>query len=199
MIESNVDIIFQTPIDDIFIRQLNLQIKTIKHKIETIIPHRHKRGLVYFRGTVFKWIFGTMNDNDRDEIEGHLKTVDINVHNSISSINKQIRINTDFKANLESLKERIRKNQELTENLLNDSLKLNGIIIKQLHFLQVVTDLKLLTKEIEKLQENVILFAKHHIMGRSFLTTEEIEYYGVDLNKMQELKSSPLKTELSTK
>ena len=57
---------------------LTHQIETLIGKLETLIPHRHKRGLLNFIGTIHKWIYGTMDNQDRKEIENHLKTIDTN-------------------------------------------------------------------------------------------------------------------------
>ena len=63
------------------------------------------------------------------------------------------------------------------------------VIVKQILYLQILTNLNLLNEEIEKIQEN-IMFSKHQVMSRSILTPEEIDTYDVDLFKIQEIKSS---------
>lgn len=42
---------------------------TIKTKALTLITHRQRRGLINIFRTAHRWLFGTMNDNDRQEIK----------------------------------------------------------------------------------------------------------------------------------
>lgn len=72
---------------------LEQQINTLKNKIKTLLPHRHRRGLFNFIGTAHKWLYGTMDNNDREEVENHLNIIDINNHNIIGSVNQQVKIN----------------------------------------------------------------------------------------------------------
>ncbi|CAD7001519.1 unnamed protein product, partial [Ceratitis capitata] len=59
---------------------LNIQLEKTKAKLQTIIPTRHPRGLINFIGTGMKWLYGTIDDFDRTEIERHLQTIDDNNH-----------------------------------------------------------------------------------------------------------------------
>lgn len=190
-IETDIDNVFSLPDDQTVINQLNLQIRKTSHNIETIIPHKQRRGLINLGGKILKWVFGTLDESDKQEIEEHLKTTDINNHNSIDTLNKQIKINNDLQENMQILTDRINENQKLTMSLLNNSIRINRDNLKQLHFIQVLTNINLLNDEIDKIQENII-FAKHNIMSRSILTPEEIDFYEVDISKLQEIKSSLL-------
>ena len=66
---------------------LNHQITNIRNKIKTLIPHRQKRGLINLVGTINKWLWGTMDDNDTIDIEENFKVVDTNNHNIIENLN----------------------------------------------------------------------------------------------------------------
>lgn len=68
----------------------------IKNKIKTLLPFRHKRGLLNLGGTINKWLFGTMDNDDRVDIENHLNVIDQNNHNLIKGLNQQIKINENF-------------------------------------------------------------------------------------------------------
>lgn len=78
---------------------------TLYSKIRSIIPFkkRTKRGLINIVGTAQKWLFGTMDNNDREEIEEHLRTTDINTQNTVQEVNKQIRINTQLEENMKNI------------------------------------------------------------------------------------------------
>lgn len=93
-IESNLD---QFNIDGR--NMLYGEIKTIRAKINTLIPvtsAREKRGLVNIVGTTYKWLFGLMDEDDREQILNHLEITDKNNHNIIKTVNKQIHINENF-------------------------------------------------------------------------------------------------------
>lgn len=47
------------------------EIFNIENKINSLIPHRNKRGLFNGIGTIFKWEYGTMDDDDRTNIENY--------------------------------------------------------------------------------------------------------------------------------
>ena len=57
------------------------QISNIRNKLKTIIPHRAKRGLINVGGYALNWLYGTMDDDDRQNIENHLRIVEKNNHN----------------------------------------------------------------------------------------------------------------------
>lgn len=80
------------------------RITRIKNKIKTLIPNREKRGLCNFCGSVNKWLFGTMDDEDRQNIEEHLSVIDSNNHNIIPNMNQQVKINDNFNKTFVMLK-----------------------------------------------------------------------------------------------
>jgi len=95
---------------------LQNELNKVRTKLQTILPHRQKRGLINIAGTAMKWLYGTMDDNDRQEIE-HLKVIDENNHAIINSLNKNILINDHFNKTFETLKKIIesdRSNKEGT-------------------------------------------------------------------------------------
>ncbi|XP_055386956.1 repetitive organellar protein-like [Condylostylus longicornis] len=188
-IESYINESYKLSQDDIIFKTLTDKINKIKHTTKTLIPYRHKRALMNVGGSFLKWIFGTMDEDDKIEIEEHMKNSEQNTHNLITNYNNQIKINDNIQNNLNILQKTINKNHILIDKLLNDVSVENKNITKQLQYLQILTNINLLNDEIEKIQENVI-FSKHQIMSRSILTPEEIDLYDIDVFKIQELKSS---------
>lgn len=83
------------------------EISVITAKISFITPtefNRTKRRLVNFVGSAYKWLFGLMDDTDRQEIVERLEVMEENCHTAISTINKQISINRDFQNNMNLIK-----------------------------------------------------------------------------------------------
>lgn len=79
-------------------QHLITQIEAIKAKIRSLTPNskRQKRGILNIVGDAEKWLFGTMNEEDRQQIERRLSTNKINNLQTINTINKQVEINTNF-------------------------------------------------------------------------------------------------------
>ena len=57
-----------------------MELEMARSKLQTIIPTRQPRGLINFIGTGMKWLYETIDDFDRTEIERHLQTIDNNNH-----------------------------------------------------------------------------------------------------------------------
>lgn len=190
-IEYDMKSIFSLPHDRLIINQLETEISKIRHNLDTIVPHRHKRGLINLGGKTFNWLFGTMDSDDRLQIEEKLKTIDLNNHNLITNTNKQIKINTDLQENLNILQDRINENQKLIKNAIERPNNTMQKDTKQLYFLSILNNLQLLDSQIDKIQEN-IAFAKYNVMSRSILTVEEIEAHDIDIFKFKEIKCSLL-------
>lgn len=190
-IESNIDSTFSKSEDLLLIKQLENQIQKTKHNIKTLSLHRNKRGLINLGGNVFNWLFGTMDHDDKLEIEEHLKTIDFNNNNLINNFNKQIKINNDLQSNIKTLKNRIDENQILTLKSMNYTTDVTKRSIKNLHFLSILSDINILNSEIDKIQQNIV-FAKHGIMSHSVLTDKEINEFNIDVFKYKEIKSSLL-------
>lgn len=188
-IESNIDLAFSKTEDTTLINQLTTQIKKVRHNIKTLSLHRHKRGLINLGGNIANWLFGVMDNEDKMEIEEHLKTIDFNNQNIISNNNKQIKINNDLQYNLVVLQKRINESQVLTLRTLNYTTDITEKSIKNIHFLSILNDINILNSEIDKIQQNIV-FAKHGIMSRSILTDEEIDEYKIDVLKYKETKCS---------
>lgn len=68
--------------------ELDIEIQTLRSKIGSITPNtriRQKRGLLNIGGTVQKWLFGVMDDSDRQNILQHLINHQENNHQIINA------------------------------------------------------------------------------------------------------------------
>ncbi|XP_049314469.1 uncharacterized protein LOC125778898 [Bactrocera dorsalis] len=110
---------------------LNMQIKFIRSKINTITPHRQKRGLLNAVGTVQKWLYGTMDDNDRQDLEQHLNIIDTNNHKAIETINKQIDINTNFNKTFLELKRLMHNDRDMISAKLNSIGSIISLLVHE--------------------------------------------------------------------
>ncbi|CAD7078603.1 unnamed protein product [Hermetia illucens] len=75
------------------------ELEHLTNKVRTLIPrdNRQKRGLMNIVGNAQNWLFGTMDDQDRCDIDAHLHTLDVKNHNIIETINQQVGVATSNK------------------------------------------------------------------------------------------------------
>ncbi|XP_050338641.1 uncharacterized protein LOC126765073 [Bactrocera neohumeralis] len=79
------------------------EIKKARTRLHTLQINKNKRGLLNIVGSGLKWIAGTMDDEDRSEIENHISTIDENNHNMIEAFNNNILINNNFNETMRKL------------------------------------------------------------------------------------------------
>lgn len=169
---------------------INSEIKVIRARIKSITPRnnvRRRRGLINFAGSVQKWIFGTMDDDDRQEILEHLKVTDENNHNAITNLNKQIKINTHFNESINILKSSVEEDRIKMTEAFNGIRKQNDEIVKHSLYVDQIIKLRYLENKVDQIQDNIIS-AKHNIIHPNILTAEEIELYKIDFYKLKLIK-----------
>lgn len=171
---------------------LTTELNSLKHMIQTLIPYRHKRGLINLVGTGFKWLYGTMDDNDRQNIEEHLKTIDENNHNIINQSNRQVYVNDHFNKTFLTLKQTIENDRKKIINQLNSINQGNKHVISKILYLESILKIKIIKDNLEHIQNN-IASSRIGLMGNNILTNEEIDKYNIDLEKFQNIKLGTFK------
>lgn len=160
------------------------QVKHTKTLITALIPKiRNKRGLINIFGTGLKYLYGTMDDNDRIEIEEKLKITTENNHNIIDASNRQISVNTHFDDQLKNL-----------TNLQNEQTKLliksYGLVnqtAKTLRQNNLRYELQHIEKAIEQIRE-LLLASKLRTLTRDILTDQEINDFDITLEKLENIE-----------
>ncbi|CAD7093860.1 unnamed protein product [Hermetia illucens] len=163
------------------------QIESIKSCIRTLIPHKSKRGLINLGGTAMNWIFGTMDNDDRRNIEKHLTTIDQNTHNLIQNLNQQIKINNNFNKTLNLIRNAVESDRLAISNKINSITVAEERNFWQNLFLEQMIKLDLIKRQIETIQET-ISSARTGILFSNILTIEEIKNYDIDFNKLSNIK-----------
>lgn len=149
--------------------------------------NRKKRGLINIVGTAQKWLFGTMDDEDRQMITQHVDEIRQNNRNAINVINKQVKINDYFNNTFQILKETIINDRETILKQVSSIQKIERrLILKQIYFDQLFK-LKYINARVEHIQENIVS-ARNNILHPSILTNEEIETYKIDFFKLKQIK-----------
>lgn len=165
------------------------RIQILYDKVRTIIPKqgREKRGLINFVGTAQKWLYGTMDDDDRNEILGHLSIIDENNRNLIKTVNKQVIINDSFNKSLINLKDSLEQDRASIKSAFQQIRKSNNEIVRRLLYLDQLSKLNIIENKIEQIQDN-IASAKNNFIHPSIFTKKEIEIFNIDFYKLKLLK-----------
>lgn len=196
---------FSTVIEDIESNMMNMkippngliekQIQILKSRLNSINllsrNIRSKRGLLNIVGSAQKWLFGTMDNDDRTDILNHLDIITTNSHNAIEGLNKQIVVNDHFQDSINLLKSIIRSDRNMTKSVFNDLKSENGKIITRLYYSDILFKLKFIEDRINQIQDS-IASAKNHILHPSILTSDEIVDYNIDFHKLQLTKLDAL-------
>lgn len=162
------------------------EIETIKSEIKSVTNHRQKRSLFDIGGNVLKFLFGTMDESDRKNIEEMLTINKENNHELIINVNKQIEINNKFRKTLNAIETEF--NEMLKNNFVNVK-KESVTYVHRLIILEIREKLNKIKQAIEKIQNN-ILSSKLNVMVGSMLNTEEINRFKIDFNKLKNIKIS---------
>lgn len=168
---------------------LYTETKIIKSKLRTIQkPNRQKRGLINIVGSAQKWLFGTMDDTDRQDILEHLQITDKNNHNIIQNFNKQIKINNYYNKTLADLKILIENDRSKILQSINSTNENLQELNYKILFLDQETKLRYFENKVNQILDN-IMAAKHNMIHPSMLTLEELDLYNIDFYKLKLLKA----------
>lgn len=177
--------------DDMTIRKT---IENIQAKISAIEPEktRHKRGLINIIGTAQKWLFGTMDDNDRQEIIEHLNTIEENDSNAIFNLNKQIKINSHFNDSIFDLKNIIETDRRQLAQTYEELSINEKRIIKQQFKTDQILKLLFLKEKVNQIIDTIAQI-KLGMVHPSILTATEITETRLDFYKLKNVKVGILK------
>lgn len=178
-LDSNV-----TELNDEFLRH---KIQHLRTSLKSLTPHRQKRGLINLFGTGMKYLYGTMDDEDRKEIEKTLQRIETNTHNVIEQSNSQIEINQHFDEQLAKLSNLYKL--ETKKNYL-EYTNVNNEKIDEKHESQR-THLNFQITELERIidkVEGIILISRLGLLSQNILTDEEVIKYNITFEKLQNIK-----------
>lgn len=173
--------------NDPIVRQL---LEAIQAKLTTIEPKeraRTKRGLINIVGTAHKWLFGTMDDSDRQEISDHLRVIESNVENSIRNLNAQIEINSSLNESITNLKDIIESDRNQIHKVYNEITENERRIIHHQLKIDQVLKLRMLEDKLNQIIDNVALM-KHGLLHPSMLTATELKNTKLDFYGLKNIR-----------
>lgn len=153
---NQIDIVVSNTSDTQFKEYVQDYISKLEHKLFTLnmnSQYRKSRGLLNAVGKIQKWLYGSMDDEDRQVINEHLATIDINNHNAIENLNSQVHINTKFIDSINTLKKTILTDRNMYTEMIKDK------IIEKTTMYNIRLNLKEIDDTINTLQDNV-MFSK---------------------------------------
>lgn len=136
-------------------------------------------------------MYGTMDDEDRQNIYNHFEIMDQNAHNLITHMNKQIEINNNYNTSLNLLLNTIQNDRK---NILNVVAKRNDRMSLQLNTFDLRLRIQDTNRILSELQDNII-FTKVNIVHPSLLTHAEITKYKIDVEKLRGIQVGFTKTD----
>lgn len=167
------------------------KIITLKSKADILIAHRQKRGLINIVGQASKWLFGTMDDKDRDEINEHIQELESNSQNLINGLNKQIKINDYFNETIHLFVQTNQKNQnQILKSFSNLSEEVKNLIKSQ-RILDISLKLEILDDKLNQILDSIASI-KAGILHPGILTSNEINQFKINLEKLQNARSGIL-------
>ena len=168
---------------------LQAQLLEIRHKLNTLYGNqtRRRRGLFNAVGSASKWLFGTMNEEDRKMIEKQLSTFKENVQGIDETLIRQVYINTNFNDTIKYLKHIIKSDRKaIDKQLYAIGNYENSRFQENLYYDQQIK-IQLIRNKIEHIQDNVVA-DRYNILHPSILTDNETTKYNINFNKLNHIK-----------
>lgn len=179
----NLDIIGDLPHRDM----ARAQLLEMEDALHTLLPRRKTRGLVNVGGALMKFVFGTMDEEDRQNVEEQQRVMAENNHQLIEGFNQQIVINNNFNKSIQTLRSVLVADRGEITNSINKMKDANENLIKEnLATLQLLK-INILKRKMENLQQTVAS-ARLGIFSPTLLTKEEIETFKIDVEKLKQIK-----------
>lgn len=166
------------------IQRLKTKIKSISLRTST---YRKKRGLLNIIGSAQKFLFGTMDNEDRNDILTHLNLLSENNHNAIENLNKQITVNDHSQKRIDLLQSIMQSDRDTINTAIENLKTKNNHIAVQVLYADIILKLNYIEDKVNQIQ-NSIASARNHILHPNILTSDEIMTYDIDFYKLQLIK-----------
>ena len=173
---------------------LGAEIKLVKSKVGAIMQQhsRKRRGLINVVGTIQRWLFGTMDDEDRENILNQMEVIEKNNHNVINTLNNQVIINSQYNTSLNHLKQLLVNDRLQISTVLNETNDRIRLVFERLLFIDLELKIRFIQSRVNQILDNIVS-TQNNIIHPSMLTLEELETYKVDFHKLKLLKAGVLR------
>lgn len=155
---------------DHLLETLIRKISFAREKLESLQPHRKKRGLINALGTVVKYIAGNPDQEDLQIIQDSLGILQKHENELTGNQMKQIRINESFQNRINNVTNTLRKiSSQLS--LINNTLRQDTT----LENINLIFSTDLLIHVLEDIEEQ-IEFSKQNFISKNILSFEDKNY-----------------------
>lgn len=158
------------------------------NKINTLIsPKRQKRGLINAVGTVNKWLFGTLDADDGEQLRQAIDALNKGQHKIIDQVNLQSSVVKTLVAQVNKTISTISHNQKLMSNYIENihqNVSYWFRVSRLIHLAQqIINNCQLLTEFIDQI-ENAISFASINVLHSSLLPINDLDSVLAELDEI---------------
>lgn len=144
------------------------KLKIAKNKLNSLIPKRHRRGLINGLGTVIKFIAGNPDQDDFELIQINLGKLQSTENKIIKNQEKQIKINNSLQKTVAKVSVTIAK---IVKRIKVD----NENFRKGIEEINLILNLDIIIKTLEDIEEQFI-FSKSNLLNKNILSLSDKEY-----------------------
>jgi len=163
------------------------ELSEIETLTRTFLPSRKKKGMVTMGGSLLKFLFGTMDDEDRKSIEAQLRAIDENNHNLIENANQQVIINENFNKSISQIKDLIKDDRIKILERLDKVNSMHKQLVKEDIAIGLLFKIRILKDKAQAIQQ-AIASTKLGLFQPNLLSQDEIEKFDINFNSLQHIK-----------
>jgi len=166
---------------------LKAEISEAEGILHTLLPRRAKRGLMDAGGRLLNWAFGTLDDNDKKEIDNHFASVEESNQDLVRALNEQIEINSSFNQSFQQLEQLIKSDRQLLIKELEVTPEIQQELRDESRAIVSLFTIGSFKRQLKAIQDSVAA-AKAGLFDPSILSRNETEKYNIDLAKLKEIR-----------
>lgn len=149
---------------------LSRKIEIARGKLNSLQPHRQKRGLINALGTIVKYIAGNPDQEDLQIIQSSLGTLQTRANELTNNQMNQIIINDSFQGRINNISNTLRKISSKI-SLINNTLRQDDAM----EHINLIFNTDLLIHALEDIEEQ-IEFSKQDMINKNILSLEDKQY-----------------------
>ena len=146
-----------------------------------------RRGLFNAGGRLLSCAVRTLDDQDNDAIDNHLKELEKGNNELVRTINRQVIINQSVNRTLFELKRVIKNDREILLATMRDVGSVKKELIEETRAILKLFTITSLKQQVYMIQQNVIA-ASTGSFHPGIVSIEEIEENGINFEKLKHIK-----------
>jgi len=185
---------------DVGFKILNRELQNLKRNMDSLTPahtktRRSRRGLINVLGSTLKFLTGSMDNEDSEEIFKHLQNLDFNSQQLTEKTNEHIKYTARLSENIRKITDHLHDQQEQIKNfMINVENQTNNLIAKitrPAFILELYSNIITINKHIQDIKD-IILLSRLEVLAHDILTVKEIEDFEINVEMLPYIKSAIL-------